>query len=205
MTAISVNAGRVIADGLVFPEGPRWYGGALWLSDMHAHRVLRLDGTSPTVIVEELGDKSSGLGFLPDGSLLAVSMIDRALLRIDTASGTVTVHADLRNLSDEFINDLAVDSTGRAYVGSRNHGGGADGPKDSIILVEPDGRPRVVAEGLQGPNGIVIDGAERTLVVAETPLGRLTRFTITADGALTDRAVLAELPNEVFDGICLDA
>src|SRR3954465_6443596 len=110
MTSISVDTGRVVTEGLVFPEGPRWHDGSLWLSDMHAHRVLRVDETATTVVVEDVGDKSSGLGFLPDGALLVVSMIDRALLRVDPDSGAVTAHADLSKLSDEFINDLAVDS-----------------------------------------------------------------------------------------------
>ena len=32
-----------LADALVFPESPRWHDGALWMVDMHAHKVLRLD------------------------------------------------------------------------------------------------------------------------------------------------------------------
>ena len=72
------SAPRLLVDGLVFGEGPRWRGDRLWLSDMHAHRVLRIDpsgGTAPHVVVEDLGDKTSGLGFMPDGTLLVVSMI----------------------------------------------------------------------------------------------------------------------------------
>src|SRR5438105_2272094 len=176
---------------------------------MHAHRVLRIDPSgrkAPHVVVEDLGDKTSGLGFLPDGTLLVVSMIDRALMRVDTASGGgVSVYADLSALADEFSNDLVIDSRGRAYVGCRNEGGGAAGPMDSIVLVEPDGTARTVATGLQGPNGMVIDDAESMLVVAETPLGRLTGFALAADGTLQDRSVFADRPGEVVDGICLDA
>jgi sugar lactone lactonase YvrE len=204
----SLASARVIAEGLVFPEGPRWHDGALWLSDMHARRVLRIDPSgrqTPHAVVENLGDKTSGLGFMPDGSLLVVSMVDRTLLRVDTATGAFRVHADLQPLLNEFANDLVVDSRGRAYVGGRNEGGGAAGPKDCIVLVEPDGTARVAAEGLQGPNGMVIDDEETMLVVAETPLGRLTRFEITADGTLARRSVFAEVNGAVFDGICLDA
>ena len=28
---------------LCFGEGPRWHDGALWISDMHAHLVYRVD------------------------------------------------------------------------------------------------------------------------------------------------------------------
>ena len=205
---LSLSSARVVTEGLCFPEGPRWHDGALWLSDMHAHRVVRVDpsgGAPPHAVVDDLGDKTSGLGFTPDGTLLVVSMIDRMLMRVDTATGDVAVHADLSALANEFINDLVVDGRGRAYVGCRNEGGGAAGPKDTIVLVEPDGTARTVATGLQGPNGMVIDEAESMLVVAETPLGRLTRLEIGADGSLGDRSVFAQLPGEVVDGICLDA
>jgi len=207
-TVTSVDAGRVVAEGLVFPEGPRFHDGALWLSDMHAHRVLRIDpsGTRPPeVVVEDLGDKTSGLGFMPDGSLLVVSMVDRALIRVDTGSGATSVHADLSHLSDEFANDLVVDGEGRAYVGCRREGGGAAAPKDVIVLVEPDGKASVAADGLHGPNGMVIDDGGTMLVVAETPVGKLTRFEIGAGGALGPRSLFASVPGEVFDGICLDA
>jgi sugar lactone lactonase YvrE len=204
----SLTSARVVTEGLVFPEGPRWHEGALWLSDMHARRVLRIDpsgGVQPHVVIENLGDKTSGLGFMPDGSLLVVSMVDRALMRVDTDTGAFSVHADMRPLLNEFANDLVVDSRGRAYVGGRNEGGGAAGPKDCIVLVEPDGSARIAADGLQGPNGMVIDDDETMLVVAETPLGRLTKFEIDVDGTLVRRSVFAQVEGAVFDGICLDA
>lgn len=34
---------RTTVDGLWFPEGPRWHDGALWCSDIHGHRVLRIE------------------------------------------------------------------------------------------------------------------------------------------------------------------
>ena len=34
---------RVVADDIVFGEGPRWHEGAFWFSDMHAHEVVRLE------------------------------------------------------------------------------------------------------------------------------------------------------------------
>jgi sugar lactone lactonase YvrE len=37
------SARRVLIDGLVFPEGPRWRDGKLWFSDMLAGKVMRVD------------------------------------------------------------------------------------------------------------------------------------------------------------------
>ena len=36
---------QVMLEGLCFGEGPRWRRGELWLSDMHAHQVLRMDSS----------------------------------------------------------------------------------------------------------------------------------------------------------------
>ena len=112
----------VILDGLNFAEGPRWYNGELWFSDIHGHRVVAVkpDGKSRTVA--EFGDRPSGLGFLPGGDLLVVQMIDRRLVRVD-ASGAVHPHADVSHLSGHFINDMVVDRRGNAYVGSRSGNG----------------------------------------------------------------------------------
>jgi sugar lactone lactonase YvrE len=55
------------------------------------------------------------------------------------------------------------------------------------------------------PNGSVITPDGRTLIVAESMGRRLTAFTITADGGLTDRRVWAETGHRVPDGISLDA
>ena len=79
----------VLLDGLYFPEGPRWHDNRLWFSDMHGHRViaLGLDGKAETVV--EVPAAPSGLGWLPDGRLLVVSMEDRRLLRLGSPASTL--------------------------------------------------------------------------------------------------------------------
>lgn len=196
----------VLLDGLCFGEGPRWHDGALWLSDMHAHQVLRVwpDGTSNAVC--EVPAWPSGLGWLPNGDLLIVSMTDRRLLRWDGAQ--MHQHTDLSKLASFHCNDMVVDAAGRAYVGNFGfdlHGGAEPKPAE-LILVEPDGRARVVADDLQFPNGTVITPDGRTLIVGESWARRLTAFDIGSDGSLTNRRVWAELPQGALpDGICLDA
>lgn len=189
-------------DGLKFPEGPRWRDGALWFSDIHAHEVLRKAPAedAPTVFAR-LDDRPSGLGFLPGGSLLVVSMLDRRVLRID-AAGRASTHADLATLAGVFINDMVVADDGRAYVGSRS----GDSPKaanDSLILVEPDGRARVVVDDMVSPNGAVFTSDGAYLIIAETALGQLTRFRVASDGRLVARERFTRLEGRHIDGICL--
>ena len=196
---------RVLLDGILFPEGPRWREGKLWFSDMHAHRVMTVDLAGRAEVVVEVPNQPSGLGWLPDGRLLVVSMTDRRLLRLDP--GGLTVAADLSALASFHCNDMVVDDRGRAYVGNFGFDLHAEAPfrPAELVLVPPDGPPRVVADDLAFPNGCVITPDGRTLVVGESGGARLTAFTIAADGSLGERRVWALLESAVPDGICLDA
>ena len=197
---------RVLLDGLRFPEGPRWHDGKLWFSDMHAGRVWTLDPSGRAEMVLNLdGDEPSGLGWLPDGRLLVVSMQQRKLLRRDRAG--LVVHADLADVTHFHANDMVVDARGRAYVGNFGfdlNGGAAQTPTN-LALVHPDGRVEVAASDLLFPNGTVITPDGGTLIVAETFAARLTAFDVAADGRLSKRRVWAQLERAVPDGICLDA
>jgi sugar lactone lactonase YvrE len=198
---------RVLLDGLVFPEGPRWHDGKLWFSDMHAHRVMTVDLAGRADTVCEVPGQPSGLGWLPDGRLLVVSMTDRRLLRLDP--GGLTLVADLASLASFHCNDMVVDARGRAYVGNFGfdlHARAPFKPAD-LVLVPPGGAPRVVARELAFPNGCVITPDGKTLIVGESGAARLTAFTIEPDGSLVERRVWAALAEAkvIPDGICLDA
>ena len=86
-------AARTLATGFVFPEGPRWHGGQLWFSDQHdcTVHVLNPDGSRADAF--EVAGRPSGMGWLPDGDLLVVSMMDHKLFR--RRGGQLTLHADL--------------------------------------------------------------------------------------------------------------
>ncbi len=204
-TAVMTRTTRVLLDGLCFPEGPRWHGGRLWFSDMHAHRVLALglDGRVDTIV--EVPKAPSGLGWLPDDRLLVVSMEDRRLMRLDP-TGLVEV-ANLSGIATFHCNDMVVDATGRAYVGNFGFDlhGGATPTSTVLALVLPNGDTRVAAEDLMFPNGAVITPDGRTLIIGESFGARLTAFDVEPDGALTNRRLWAQMPSGVPDGICLDA
>jgi sugar lactone lactonase YvrE len=190
---------------LAFPEAPRWHDGALWFSDFYALRVQRvgMDGRRETVVT--VPGQPSGLGWLPDGRLLVVSMTDRRLLRLD--GDGLTEVADLSRLAPFHCNDMVVDAKGRAYVGNFGFDIAArETPRPTgLILVKPDGRARVVAQDLHFPNGAVISPDGRTLIVGESYASRLTAFDIAEDGSLSGRREWAKLAKATPDGICLDA
>lgn len=195
----------LVLERLAFPESPRWREGALWFSDFYTHQVQRLGPDGRCETVATVPGQPSGLGGLPDGRLLIVSMTDRRLLRLDGEA--LTIVADLSALAPFHCNDMVVDAQGRAYIGNFGFDMLArEAPRPTgLILVEPDGRARVVADDLAFPNGAVITPDGRTLIVAESYAGQLSAFDILNDGSLRNRRVWAPLPERVApDGICLD-
>ncbi|MHA1986980.1 MAG: SMP-30/gluconolactonase/LRE family protein [Promethearchaeota archaeon] len=195
---------EIFLEGLKFPEGPRWHDKKLWFSDMDAKRVMTVDLKGNTETIIEMKSSPSGLGWLPDGTLLIVSMDDKRLLRLDP-DGLKEV-ADLSLLATSTCNDMVVDKKGRAYVG--NFGFNYQNEKfkpAEIILVTPTGDTQIVADKLAFPNGTVITPDDKTLIVAETFASKLTAFDILDNGLLEGRRVWAALKSLTPDGICLDA
>ncbi|SOE03452.1 SMP-30/gluconolactonase/LRE family protein [Blastococcus haudaquaticus] len=184
---------RTVLEGGSYFEGPRWHDGAWWVSDFYRHTVSRVAPGGGETVVLEVENQPSGLGWLPDGELLVVSMKDHRLLRV--TDGEATTHADLSDVCTGLLNDMVVDSQGRAFVGDFGFdlmGGGA--PRSaSVKRVDPDGTVTVVAEDLLFPNGSVITPDGGTLVVGETWGNRFTAFDITPTGDLTNRRAWAEL------------
>ncbi|MBL8782611.1 MAG: SMP-30/gluconolactonase/LRE family protein [Alphaproteobacteria bacterium] len=210
------HATRVLAEGIYFGEGPRWHEGRLWFSDFFAHAVKSVSLTGDLRTEFEIDDQPSGLGWMPDGSMLVVSMKKRQVLR-RARDGKIAVHADLNGIATFHCNDMVVDATGRAYVG--NFGFDldaalaargvesvlADHPTAKLACVSPTGAVTVAATDMHFPNGAVITPDGNTLIVGETFGGCLTAFDIGADGKLGNRRVWASTMPRVPDGIALDA
>lgn len=186
-----------LAKGFCFGEGPRWFEGLLWFSDMlgEAVHTVTLEGSVTTLRLP--GHAPSGLGFRPDGTLLIVSAEHRVILSYD--GDTVTEIADLSQTVPANLGDLVVDGHGRAYVGSQARQGGM------IVRLDPDDTATVVADDLDFPNGMVITPDGGTLIVAESTARRLTAYDVGADGGLSGRRVFAEGLDGPPDGIALDA
>lgn len=186
-----------LADGFCFGEGPRWFEGLLWFSDMLGEAVHTCDRRGSLTTLAVPGHSPSGLGFRPDGTLLIVSAEDKQILRYD--GETVAPVADLSNLAPASLGDMVIDDLGRAYIGSQAFEGG------TIVRLDPDNSATVVATDLEFPNGMVITADRRTLIVAESTGRRLTAYAIGKDGGLADRRTFAGALDGPPDGIALDA
>lgn len=193
------------AEGFLIPEGLRWRNGKLWMSDLMDGKVYRIEPDGTRHPLANFPAKVSGLGFLPDDSLIASSMEDRKVYRV--VDGNLILYADLSNLATGNLNELFTDESGLSYVGNFGYDymGGAEPKPTHLHLIAPDGS---ISEGpgdLIFPNGMALIEGGRTLVVAETWNKRLTAFDRGHNGQLSNRRLYADLGNRTPDGICADA
>jgi sugar lactone lactonase YvrE len=183
----------LLSDGAFF-ESPRWHEGRWWVSDFYRHLVLTVTEDGEPGEVLDVEGQPSGIGWMPDGSMLVVSMKDHRILRWSENEG-VSVHADVSEFCTGHLNDMVVDAGGRAYVGNFGFDlmGGADPKPANLIRVDPDGTASVAATDMLFPNGSLITPDGQTLIVGETAGARYSAFTIGQDGELSDRRVWAQL------------
>jgi sugar lactone lactonase YvrE len=212
---------ETLLEGGHFFEGPRWRDGRWWVSDFYSRNVQAItpDGSAEEVV--RFDGQPSGLGWMPDGTLLVVSMRDHKLLRVG-ADGSVSEHADVGEHCGGHLNDMVVDAEGRAYVGNFGFDlmAGADPQETVLVRVDPDGTVSVAAGGLRFPNATLITPDGRTMLVNETMAARISAFTIGADGSLSDHRIWAQVADTpplttmeeglgllhfAPDGGCLDA
>lgn len=205
----------VLRDGLHFGEGPRsGPDGRLYYSDFYAGEVHALDlATGDDELLCAFDGQPSGLGWLPDGRLLIVSMLDRTVRRLE--GDDLVLHADISDIATFHANDMLVDGEGRAYVG--NFGFDLHGlitevgiprlfepdfePQGAALaLVQPDGTVDVAAEDLKFPNGMALipdptgeSESGNILVVAETIAFKLTSFSVDRNGSLQNRRLWADV------------
>jgi sugar lactone lactonase YvrE len=171
---------------------------------------------SDEVLEHEVVTQPSGLGWLPNGDLVSVSMIDQRVLRF---SGKETsTFADISAHCTFWANDMAVSSKGYCYVG--NFGFDLDTrlkelgveaflatppPSTNLVVLDVHGDVVQVVPDMHFPNGTVITPDGSTLIVGETMAYRLSAFDINDDGTLSNRRVWAQFEFVATDGMCLDA
>lgn len=185
-------------DGIIYGEGPRWHNGRLWFSDGPAGQVCSVGETGDVAVEVE---HASGLGWLPDGTLVVSTLFEAKVHHVDR-QGHVAATFDLSHRACS-TNDLVVARDGRAYVDLYQVS--ATGLTGQIGLVDAVGTVRVVADGLAVPNGLGFLPDESTLVVSETNGSRILAFPVEPDGSLGAPSIFADLGAERHpDGLCRD-
>jgi sugar lactone lactonase YvrE len=194
---------RVVLEGIVFGESPRWHDGRLWFCDWGAHEIVVTDLDGNRELVAEVPAFPFSIDWRADGRLVVVGDAALFVEQDDTLSPWV----ELAPASEKPWNEIVVDGRGFTFVNSIGFDLMAgEAPASGLVaVVGPDGLLRQVVGDLAFPNGMVVTSDSSTLIVAESYAARLTAFDIDAEGMLGNRRVWAELGDAAPDGLCLDA
>lgn len=190
--------------GIGFGEGPRWHEGSLWLSDIVGRQVLRVDAGGRTEVVVATPGEPSGLGWLPDGTLLVVQMDEHEVWAWQ--AGQLRRYSGTAPMSRAKLNDMVVDRHGRAWVSNL----GFDYEREpvrttNLVCIDPGGRARIAARDIWCPNGLAIAEDGEILFVGQSASAQVLEFAIGTGGSLENRRVFGTLPEgAVSDGICVD-
>ena len=215
---------NVLLTGLAIGESPRWHDGRLWFCNWGRQEIVAVDLEGRSEVIARVPTTIPfSIDWLPDGRLLVVSGPEAQILRREP-DGSFVIHADLSKLAGG-LNELAVDGRGNIYVNGSKRQFTANDERQQreqkqpqqfddealhrleelkpgiIVVVNPDGSFRQVADGIAFPNGMVVTPDNATLIVADS-LSNLLAFDIDTDGNLSNRRIWAEINS---DGICLDA
>ena len=165
----------LLADGLVFPEGPAFSpDGAVWGVEMNAGRLFRLDDRALSSV--RVGGKPNGLA-VHDGSVFFCDAGRDAVMRLASSwSEPVAIEPSIVSGPDRALtapNDLIFDARGVMIFTCP--GSPRSGPSGTVWALSPSGRTTRIADGMHFPNGLALTPDGRELIVAETLGQRLWR------------------------------
>jgi sugar lactone lactonase YvrE len=193
---------KLLMEGIVLGECPRWHDGRLWFADWGAREMIAVGMDGRHEVIDRVDALPFSFDWQPDGRQLVIA--DKTLWRRDK-NGVRTPWVDLSAYGEMGWNEIVTDGRGNTYLNNVNFKfpGGEFRPGHAA-LVRPDGSIEIVAKDLAFPNGMAVTPDNRTLIIGESFSTTLSGFDIAADGTLSNRRVWAKLPGGP-DGITMDA
>ena len=193
---------KLLMEGIVLGECPRWHEGRLWFADWGAREMIAVGMDGRHEVIDRVDALPFSFDWQPDGRQLVIA--DKTLWRRDK-NGVLTPWVDLSAYGEMGWNEIVTDGRGNTYLNNVNFKfpGGEFRPGHAA-LVRPDGSIEIVAKDLAFPNGMAVTPDNRTLIIGESFSTTLSGFDIAADGTLSNRRVWAKLPGGP-DGITMDA
>jgi gluconolactonase len=207
-----------IAQGFHWAEGPVWLGDMrclLW-SDIPANRILRWDEeTGATSVFRKPSGNANGNTRDRQGRLVSCEHSGRRVTRTGY-DGAITVLLDRfegKRLNSP--NDVVVKSDGSIWFTDPTFGivhyyqgekAAQELPERIYRLDQATGEARVVAEGIDGPNGLAFSPDESRLYVVESRgQPKILAFDLAEDGtALDAKRTLIDAGSSMPDGFRCD-
>lgn len=212
----------LIREGFNGTEGPvALPDGSLAFTETQAQRITRIGPDDAITTLASDTNGANGLGFLPNGDLVAVQVVQTRVGIVHPAAHRKSLSEGLDGGAYGRPNDLVVDRQGTVYftdsgVGPTQKPPVTDRPlrKPAVYRITPDGRTEQIASGITRPNGIQLSPDEKVLYVADTGGEHILAFDLGADGQIRGPRPFARLEgvkttenglSSGADGLAVDA
>ena len=227
---------RVIATDLGFPEGPvAMADGSIVLTEIERQTITRILPDGRTEIIAHTGGGPNGLAVGPDGAFYAANnggfswrlehglfrpagpsadYTSGSIQRVDPATGKVeTLYDNCNGHKLRGPNDLVFDTNGGFYFSDLGKSRARDRDHGGLYYALADGSKIIeVAYPILTPNGVGLSPDETVVYAADTQLGRLWAFDISAPGELSPPPgfapgrVICNLPGfQLLDSLAVEA
>jgi len=201
---LSVTATRgdeiQIVSNVLGPEGPLYIDGNLYYVGWVSNTLSKWDGKTTTVLNHTEGCGHNGLAFTKQKTFLLACTNDPGVILELDMTGKQLRRWDADSNGRKFeggINDIVVTANGGAYATVFGPYGDPPIPTSvigKILYLAPGSQKWVeVANDLNYANGIGVSPDQKTLYVSQTVSNCMLKFTINADGTLSNRSNFALL------------
>lgn len=200
---------QLISKQFSFTEGPATdRKGNIFFTDQPNNKIWKYDTDGKLSIFMDKAGRSNGMYFDKKGNLISCADEEDQLWSVDK-NGKVTVL--VKNLDGHLLNgpnDVWVNNktdamyfTDPYYQRDYWTRKKSDFDGQKVYYLPKNGTPVVVEDQLKKPNGIVGTPDGKKLYVADIQAGKIYKYSIAADGSLTDKQILI---NQGSDGMTLD-
>lgn len=212
---------RIVAEGFVFPETPRWHAQRQSWSfvDIDRGELFEMPdlGSAPRLL-HKFDGRISGVAFDNEGGFFIstnVGTIPAQIHHLVPRPGGASSDTKIADLADRAItlNDMTRGPSGHLYVGAINfdarkhfEGHHVEMKPGALHIVDPiSGHAEQAPGDVLFPNGIVIPPGARTLLMADSYNHHVCEWNLRPNGRLTDFRVWAKFEeDDILDGMCLD-
>ena len=173
---------QLVGEGYGFTDGACGDAeGNFYFSDLRKNVLHRVSPDGKVSVFLENGPSISGLKFGPDGRLYAATQAPKKqIIAIAPDTKEISVIAEAVQ-----PNDLVVSHKGFVFF--------TDTGKGRVMVIDPEKKMRVAAEGISAPNGITLSSDQGTLAVSEYKGTNVWVFRVEPDGSLAHGSRYMEL------------
>ena len=143
--------------------------GELFFSEPGNNRIHKVGLDGKVTVFAENTNGANGMMFGPDGRLYAGATRSKQIVSYDPAGATQLVAEEVA------VNDLAVNVKGDLYF--------TDSAAKRVWFIPKGGKPRVVDEGIEYPNGVMFSPDQTLLYVSDHAAQLSWAFQIQPDAA----------------------